>query len=118
MKYLPIGLRLLLTLAFIAAGGAKLAGVEAMIQTFETIGWGQGFRYLTGVIEVSAAALLWLPRGRLLGVALIIATMVGAVLAHVLILGPSAVPAIVLGALAAGVAYLHRDEFPGVTSQP
>lgn len=44
MTYLSLGLRILLTLAFVGAGGAKLAGVEMMVATFDQIGFGQGFR--------------------------------------------------------------------------
>ena len=110
MKYLSIGLRTVLTLAFVGAGGAKLAGVEMMVGTFDTIGLGQWFRYVTGVIEVGAAVLLWLPGRQAVASALLGATMVGAVLAHLLILGPSAVPAVVLGLVCAAVLYLHSDQ--------
>lgn len=110
MQYLSIGLRAVLTLAFVGAGGAKLAGVEMMVATFDAIGVGQWFRYVTGIIEVGAAALLWLPGRQALAAALLGATMVGAVLAHLLILGPSAVPAIVLGLICSAVLYLHRDQ--------
>ena len=52
MTYISVGLRLLLSIAFLGAGGSKLAGVEMMVMTFDQIGWGQGFRYVTGAIEV------------------------------------------------------------------
>lgn len=110
MKYLSIGLRALLTLAFVGAGGAKLAGVEMMVGTFDAIGFGQWFRYVTGVIEVGAAIMLWLPGRQAMAAALLGGTMVGAVLAHLLILGPSAVPAVILGLICAAVLYLHRDQ--------
>lgn len=114
MTYVSLGLRILLTLAFVGAGGAKLAGVEAMVATFEQIGFGQGFRYFTGVVEVIGAALLWLPRRQVMGAAILGGTMVGAVLTHLLILGPSAVPAIVLGLLCAAVLYIHRSQIPEI----
>jgi hypothetical protein len=38
--------------------------------------------------------------------------MVGAVLVHLFILGPSAVPAISLGLLAAAVLYIYRAQIP------
>lgn len=117
MKYLSLGLRALLTLAFLAAGGAKLAGVDMMVATFEQIGLGQWFRYVTGVIEVAGAALLWLPGRQLAGAALLGATMVGAVLTHWFVLGPSAVPAIVLGLLCVGVLYIHRAQIPANLSR-
>lgn len=111
-KYGLRAVKILLTLAFIAAGFAKLAGAEMMVQTFEAIGVGQWFRYVTGLIEVGGAILLWIPGRQLLGAALLLCTMVGATLAHLMILGPSAVPAVVLGLLAAIAAYGHRDQSP------
>jgi len=110
MKYLSLGLRGLLTLAFVAAGGAKLAGAEMMLGTFDAIGVGHWFRYVTGAIEVGAGLLLWVPGKQVLAAALLGATMVGAVLAHLFILGPSAVPAVILGLICAAVIYLHRDQ--------
>jgi len=111
MDKISIGLRALLTLAFVGAGGAKLAGAEMMVQTFDAIGVGQWFRYVTGFIEVGAAILLWLPRRQVLAAALLGATMVGAVLAHLFILGAAeGIPAVVLGLICAAVIYIHRDQ--------
>lgn len=110
MQYLSPALRALLALAFAAAGAAKLYGAEVMVQTFDAIGVGQWFRYVTGLIEIGAAILLWVPGLQVIGAAVLVSTMIGAVLSHLLILGPSAVPALVLGALAAVVLYLHRDQ--------
>lgn len=114
MTYLSLGLRILLTLAFVGAGGAKLAGVEMMVATFDQIGIGQGFRYVTGAIEVLGAALLWLPRRQVIGATVLGGTMVGAVLTHWFILGPSAAPAMVLGLLCAAVLYIYRAQIPEV----
>ena len=110
MTYLSLALRALLTLAFVGAGAAKLAGVDMMVATFDAIGIGQWFRYVTGIIEIGAAVLLWLPRRQVLAAAVLGATMVCAVLAHLFILGPSAIPAVVLGLICAAVIYLHRDQ--------
>ncbi|WP_370232371.1 DoxX family protein [Cognatishimia sp.] len=112
MKYVSLGLRALLTVAFVAAGFAKLSGVEMMVATYDALGVGQWFRYVTGLIEIGGAVLLWLPGLQVVGAGLLGATMVGAVLSHWLILGPSAVPAIVMGLLNAAVLYLHRDQIP------
>ena len=112
MKYVSIGLRALLTLAFVAAGGAKLVGVEMMVATYDTIGLGQWFRYLTGIVEIVGAVLLWMPNRQVLGAALLGATMVGAVLAHWFVVGPSALPAIVLGLLSAAVLFIYRAQIP------
>jgi len=117
MTYISIGLRILLSIAFVGAGGAKLAGIDMMVITFDQIGWGQGFRYLTGAIEVIGVALLWLPRRQIMGATVLGSTMVGAVLTHWFILGPSAVPAIVLGLLCAAVLYIYRTQIPEVLSR-
>lgn len=112
-KYGLLAIKVLLTLAFVAAGGAKLAGAEMMVQTFEAVGIGQWFRYATGVIEIGGAALLWVRGREVFGAGLLLCTMVGAALAHLMILGPSAVPALVLGVLAAFVAYQYREQITG-----
>ena len=114
MTYISVGLRILLSIAFLGAGGAKLAGVDMMVMTFDQIGWGQGFRYLTGAIEVIGVALLWLPRRQVIGAAVLGGTMLGAVLTHWFILGPSAVPAMVLGLLCSAVLYIYRAQIPEV----
>jgi putative oxidoreductase len=111
-KYSLLAIKALLTLAFVAAGAAKLAGAEMMVQTFDAVGVGQWFSYVTGVIEIGGAALLWVRGRQLIGAGLLCSTMIGAVLTHLFILGPSAAPALVLGALAAVVAFTYRDQVP------
>ena len=114
MSYISVGLRLLLSIAILGARGSKLARLEMMVMTFDQIGWGQGFRYVTGAIEVIGVVLLWLPRRQVIGAGVLGGTMVGGVLTHWFILGPSAVPAIVLGLLSAAVLYIYRTQIPEV----
>ena len=116
MKYALIAIKAALTLAFVAAGLSKLAGVEMMVATYDAIGVGQWFRYLTGVIEVGAAALLWIKGREVYGAGLLAVTMVGAVIAHLAILGPSFVPALVLGILAAVVVWAHKSDLTAAAS--
>lgn len=111
-RYITMGIKALLTLAFLAAGMAKLSGVEMMVQTFEAVGLGQWFRYLTGLIEVSGAILIWVPAARGFAASMLTVTMIGAALAHTFILGPSAVPALVLGVLSAVIAWQNRKDIP------
>ena len=101
------GVRILLAVAFGAAGGAKLMGLAAMVQLFDAIGIGQWFRLLTGGVEVVGALLLLIPFTGFLGGLLLTATMVGAVFTHMAI-GGSALPAVVLGGLSAFVAWRLR----------
>lgn len=77
-----------------------------MVQIFEQIGIGQWFRFVVALVELTGAILLVVPRAGFQGGLLLLVTMVCAALTHLLIIGGSAGPAAVLGALAAVVAYL------------
>jgi len=105
-----LAIKVVVALAFLSAGIAKLMGAELMVQTFAAIGWGQWFRYLTAVIEVIGAVLLFIPGWQARGALILICTMIGAVVAHLFVLGPSAIPALVLGVLASVVFYAHKDQ--------
>lgn len=98
-------IRIVLALAFLAAGGAKLAGAAAMVEVFDKIGAGQDFRLMVGAIEIFGAVLLLIPRTGLPGALWLGGTMVGAVYTHLFVIGGSPVPAMVLGALCAIVAW-------------
>jgi putative oxidoreductase len=102
------GIRMLLALAFGAAGIAKLAGVPQMVQVFDAIGFGQWFRYLTGAVEIGGAVLLLVPAAGFFGGLLLAATMAGAVATHLVLIGGSPAPALVLGLLSAFVAWRQR----------
>lgn len=110
MQRVSIGLRIILALVFFGAGSAKLLSVAAMVEGFEAIGFGQWFRFFTAGVEIFGAILLWVPRAQFLGAALLGATMIGAILAHQLILGPSAFPAAVLGVGCASILFIHWDQ--------
>src|ERR1700761_9646344 len=96
--------------AFFAAGSAKLAGADYMVELFNEIGVGQWFRYLPGAVEVAGALALVAPGLIWLGGLGLGTTMIFAVLTHVFVLHTSPVPAIVLGSLNALIVYLRRDE--------
>lgn len=57
-------LAVLLTLAFLFAGGAKLAGSEETVAVFAKIGIGQWFRILTGTLEVIGGIVVVIPHLR------------------------------------------------------
>ena len=102
-------LSILLALAFLMAGGSKLAGSEQMVQGFEHWGYPSWFLYVTGAVEVLSAILLLIPSTRFYGAALLVCTMVGAVLTH-LKAGETAMlgAPLVLGILAAVVTWSRR----------
>ncbi len=99
-----------LAAAFLAAGGAKLAGAPMMVQSFEQIGLGQWFRIVTGLVEIAGAVALLVPGYAFFGALWLAATMAGAVLAHLLVLPTPAAPAVLLLVLNAAVAWLRRDQ--------
>lgn len=102
------GLRVLLALAFGAAGASKLAGVPQMVQLFDAVGFGQWFRYLTGAAEIIGALLVLVPATGFFGGLLLAVTMVGGVGTHLLLIGGNPTPAIVLGLISAFVAWQLR----------
>ena len=96
-------------LAFLAAGTSKLAGAQQMVEMFDKIGAGQWFRYLTGLLEVTGAISLFVPRFAFYGAALLVAVMAGAVFTHLTVLGGSPVPAATLLVMSAIIAYLRKN---------
>ena len=110
-KYLLLAVRVFLTLAFGAAGIAKLMGVPMMVATFDAVGVGQWFRYVTGIIELGSAIVLWVPGYAAYAAGLLVCTMIGALIAHAAVLGlATAAPAAVLGVLAAVTLYVNRAQ--------
>lgn len=110
LKYGLWVVKAIVAAAFLAAGAAKIAGADMMVATFDAIGVGQWFRYATGAIEITCAVLIFTPGKQAVGASLLVCTMVGAMLAHFIVLGPSAAPAMALGALAMLIAFAHRDQ--------
>ena len=104
-------LQVLVALAFLGAGFGKLSGQPMMIEMFDKLGLGQWFRYLTGIIELGSAIMLFVPRITFVGAALLVCTMTGAVAAHLFKLGGSPVPPLVLLTLSAVIAWGRFDGF-------
>ena len=94
---------------FLFAGGLKLAGVPLMVHEFGIIGLGQWFRYFTGGLEIISAVLLFVPSLAFFGALALAATMVGAIITHLFIIGGSPAVPIVLLASTATIAWARRD---------
>jgi uncharacterized membrane protein YphA (DoxX/SURF4 family) len=80
-----------------------------MVQEFDIIGLGQWFRYLTGTIEVVSAVLLLIPSVATYGAAALAVTMLGAIAAHLFIIGGSPAIPIVLLAWTLTIAWARRS---------
>lgn len=110
-KWLLLAIRVLLTLAFVAAGIAKLLGVQMMVDEFGMLGIGQWFRYVTGLIEVVSAILLWVPGLTVFGAALEVCVVAGALVAHIFVLGMGTSQGVwVLGPLVLITFYANRAQ--------
>jgi putative oxidoreductase len=99
-----------LAVMFLMAGGSKLAGVPAMVTMFDAIGWGQWFRYVTGVIEVTSGIALLVPSAAFFGAILLIPTMLGAIVTNVFVVHASPVVPLLLLLAAAAVAWARRHQ--------
>ena len=102
--------QILAAAAFLAAAAAKLTGQPMMIDVFARLGLGQGFRYVTAIVEVIGGVGLLIPRFAGKAALLLAVTMAFAVLAHLTVIGGNPVPAIVLLVLTSAVAWVRRRE--------
>jgi uncharacterized membrane protein YphA (DoxX/SURF4 family) len=71
--------RVALAALFLAAGAAKLAGAELMVQQFDFIGLGQGMRYVVGSLEILAGMCFLSTRLAVFGALLVSCLTVGAI---------------------------------------
>ncbi|MGH9629114.1 MAG: DoxX family protein [Bryobacteraceae bacterium] len=101
-------LQVLAALAFLMAGVSKLAGAPDMVAVFDQVGIGQWFRYLTGLLEVTGAVGLLIPRFTYYAALLLSAVMIGAILSHLTVVSGSPAAAIVLLLITATIAWLRR----------
>lgn len=76
----------LLALVFVSSSWAKLTGKPEMVALFTAVGVGQWFQYVTGILELSGAVLIMVPKTKRIGAALLATIMLGALTAHLFIL--------------------------------
>jgi uncharacterized membrane protein YphA (DoxX/SURF4 family) len=103
-------IQLLLSAAFLAASCAKLAGAPMMLDVFHQIGLGQGFRYLTAIVEIVGVVALLTPGSAVLGALWLGFTMFVAILTHLLVLHSNPGGAVVLFGLCAVLVWLRRGQ--------
>jgi putative oxidoreductase len=72
---------------FVGVGATKFSSDSLWVKLFAQIGLGDWFRYLTGTLQMIAGGLFLIPRLRYAAAVLAGGTMVGAVLAHLFVLG-------------------------------
>lgn len=89
-------LQILIAVVFLTSGFIKLSGNASVVESFDRIGLGQSFRYLTALIEVASAMMLLVPKLIPIGALLLACTMVGAIVTHLFVFGDSPIVPIVL----------------------
>ena len=107
-------LRIGVALVFTLTGLEKFstAPTSYWVHTFDAIGLGAWFRYFTGAVEVLGGLLFLVPRATIAGAALLAATMLGAMVTHVVVFhrpGDALFPAAYLAGVALAFAKLRRD---------
>jgi uncharacterized membrane protein YphA (DoxX/SURF4 family) len=105
-------LQIAVAAVFLVGALPKLAGAPVMVQMFGALGLGQWFRYVTAAMELGGAILLIVPTLAGIGAIVLAIVMVGAILAHTLVLGGSAIPAIVLLAATVTIAWFRIQQAP------
>jgi uncharacterized membrane protein YphA (DoxX/SURF4 family) len=102
-------LTVVLAAFFILAGGGKLLGAPRQAENFAHWGYAEWFLYVIGVVETAGAIGLLVPRVAVFAVLLLVGTMLGAALTHLVHHEMMAVPVplVILGLLAI-VGYARR----------
>ena len=103
-------LQLALAFTFFRAGYAKMVSDPLMVQIFNLIGFGQWFRYVSGVVELPGAVLILLPRISVLGGLWLMATMFVAILINLVVTHTSPLFPAILFAIATIVVALRYDQ--------
>jgi uncharacterized membrane protein YphA (DoxX/SURF4 family) len=74
-----------IALFFVSAGADKFT--SGWVQLFQEIGFGQWFRYFTGVVEILGGVLVFIPWTVNVGLALLACTMASAALLLIFVVG-------------------------------
>ena len=102
-------LRILLAALFLMAAFMKLSGQPMMVEEFGAIGLGQGFRYLTGILELIGSIALLVPAISIFCAVLLLCVDIGAFVTQAVILHGDVIHTIVIAALLLVLIYLQRD---------
>jgi uncharacterized membrane protein YphA (DoxX/SURF4 family) len=100
--------QVLLAALFVFSAAGKLLGDPTAVASFQTIGFGQWFRYFTGVVELAGGIGLLIPRLSGLAALGLVGVMIGATLTNLFLLpgmAPVAILTVVLGVVIALVAW-------------
>ncbi len=96
-------------IVFILIGANKFASASQWVGIFDQIGFGQWFRYFTGVLQIGGGVMVLLPWTFVIGILILAATMLGAMGTWVFLLG-SPFNAVIPGAILAALLVVGGEE--------
>ena len=103
-------LRVLMAALFLFAGFAKVTSQLMMVQEFDTVGLGQWFRYLTGLIDLAGGIAVLVPAISGFGAVLLLVVDIGAFVAQIGRIHMDWIYTIVIGVILVALVYLQRDQ--------
>src|SRR5215467_10112196 len=101
---------------FIFVGWTKFNDHSQWVTIFRQIGFGQWFRYFTGIVQVAGGLLVLVPRTFTIGIILISCTMAGAMAAWLFLLGEP-INALIPAALLGGLLFVGGEELIDIVSR-
>jgi len=91
----------------------KFTGAPESVAIFTKLGWEPVGRYLVGIAELIAGVLLLIPRSAVYGAVLTTGLMIGAMIAHITVLGVDSIfLALIVFVLAVTVLVMRWKELP------
>ena len=79
-------IRISVALVFFITGFDKFLSSPEWDQVFRNIGWGNWFRYFTGIVEMAGGLMFLLPATTTFGAILLTGAMLGAMTYHIVVL--------------------------------
>ena len=100
-------LRVLFGAAFLMAAYVKLSSNPQMVAEFDSVGLGQWFRHVTGLLELAGGIAILIPATSVIGAGILLCVDAGAFVAQVFVLHIDWIHCIVIGALLVTVIWLQ-----------
>jgi putative oxidoreductase len=102
--------RIIVAGLFLFAAFMKLIGTQMEIDVFNTVGLGQWFRYVTGLMELIGAVTLLIPAVSAFGAVLLLIVDIGAFIAQVTSLHMDWIHPIVIGVILGWLIFIQRRQ--------
>ncbi|MEP4891669.1 MAG: DoxX family protein [Aliiglaciecola sp.] len=107
LRWVPL---VLLGLVMILAGGAKLAGLPEVHDSFAKMGLPEWFGYFIGLAELLAGIAMFVRKWTALAATGLIPVMIGAAYYHITYEVPSAIPAVIFIGLAVYAIFIRKQD--------